>query len=127
MNFDDATKLDDDKFLLLTIRCLDETYLTDERILRELLIDLAGAIGMNPINAPSVCRAINNPGLEAYLPVDASNITVSTYTSSPRIVACIHSCKPFELSAVINVLRKVSDESGIRYHFCRESDFEVIS
>lgn len=116
----------DDCFLLLTARCSNARILTDEGRLADLLTRLVEAIDMNPLKTPAVTQAFNNPGLEAYVPIDDSNITVSTYTNSERIVICIHSCKPFETARIVRTLTEVADCSQIRQQLCRESEFKEV-
>ena len=118
--------LSDDLFLLLTARCSDESLLTDENSLIALLGTLVDAIDMKPLQTPYVCAAVNNPGLEAYVPIDASNITISTYTIHPRMVICIHSCRRFSSVAVISVLTEIYGCYEIKHCLCRESEWEEV-
>ena len=112
-----------DKFLLVEGICLDETLLTDESLLTNTLLNLPPVIDMRPIREPIVSKAKNNPGLEGYVPIDESNITISTYTNNPRLVACIHSCKDFDSERVIDYLKKQYPCLGIKIFSCYESEF----
>ncbi len=112
-----------DKFLLVKGVCLDEALLTNESLLADALRNLPSVINMNPIREPIISRAKNNPGLEGYVPIDESNITISTYTNDPRFVACIHSCKDFDSQKVIEYIKKQYQCKKIEYLSCHESDF----
>ena len=115
-----------DAFLLLTACVEDKDRLTDSNLLRDVLEQLPKSIDMNTIRDPIVVVADNNPGLEGYVPIDASNITISTYTSPARIVACIHSCFDFNTSRVIELLRKYYGLKEIRTRYLREFDLQSL-
>ncbi len=113
-----------DYFLLLSGEPTDAAVLTDSALLQSVLEDFPGIIDMHRLCAPVVTVAENNPGLEGYVAIDASNITISTYVTSPlRIVACIHSCRPFASEGVIEHLRRAFGLTKIRSLTCTDRDF----
>ena len=112
-----------DQFLLCTGFCPDSRLLTDKSLLKSVLKNLPQIIGMNAIREPIVSEAKNNPGLEGYVPIDASNITISTYTNNPRIVASVHSCNEFDYKKVIDYLKEKYDCS-VKFLSLRESEFK---
>ena len=116
--------LNNDMFLLISGNTLRHEKLTDQKFLYKVLKNLPLLIGMNTIRKPLVSVANNNPGLEGYVPIDESNITISTYTNAPRIVACIHSCNEFDAQKVVNYLKKEFVCSEIKFLIIRESDFK---
>lgn len=112
-----------DTFLLLTGSCKEVGLLKNQELLYNVLEQLPKIINMNTIRKPIISVAKNNPGLEGYVPIDASNITISTYTDSLRIVACIHSCNNFDYKRVIDYLEN-EYRCNIKSLYCHESDFK---
>src|SRR3989338_8060746 len=81
-------------FFLIYVGLGSENRFLTKPLLKKILRRLPPMMGMTAIRAPLVSEAKNNPGLEGYIPIDTSNITISTYTTGkPRVVACIHSCR----------------------------------
>lgn len=113
-----------DQFLLCTGFCLNTKILTDKSFLKSIFKNLPQIIGMNAIREPIISEAKNNPGLEGYVPVDTSNITISTYANNPRFVACVHSCNEFDYEKVLAYLKKKYDCSDMKFLSCRETDFD---
>ncbi len=111
-----------DSFLLVTGTCEDVEMLVNEEYLFSILKELPQKIGMKALLEPKITIARNNPGLEGYIPIDTSNITISTYTNH-RIVACIHSCNDFKYSDILNFLKEKYGCSEMKYLYFRESDF----
>jgi len=116
-----------DKFLLIKGVCVDEKLLTDKILLSEILRNLPSVINMNPIREPIISQAKNNPGLEGYVPIDESNITISTYTNDVKFVACVHSCKDFDSQKILDYLKKKFQCKDIRFLSCHESDFRGVN
>lgn len=113
-----------DVFLILTGVVRRVELLTDIGLLQSTLQGLVTHIGMHAINEAQVVAAVNNPGLEGYIPIDASNITISTYTSTPRLVACLHSCRPFDHEKVIAYITARYECVKCTYRVVRESELE---
>lgn len=113
----------EDYFLLVAGYPSDDTYLVDKDHLYGILEALPREIGMNTIQAPVVLEATNNPGLEGYVPIDESNITISTYTNHFRFVASIHSCSAFHYPAVIDFLSRAFHTEKVSYRYLCESEF----
>lgn len=116
---DDSTG---DVFLIVTASVPRVELLTDTHVLADTLRGLVQQIGMNPIAEPQVLTATNNPGLEGYIPIDASNITISTYTHIPRIVLAIHSCRDFEQAKVIAFIKQRYECEALRYRVVLENE-----
>lgn len=116
-----------DSFLLVTGTCEDVEMLVNEEYLFSILKELPQKIGMKALLEPKITIAKNNPGLEGYIPIDMSNITISTYTNNHRIVACIHSCKDFKYDDILNYLKENFRCSKMNYLFCQESDFRCLA
>jgi hypothetical protein len=114
---------DADYFLLATGFCENRERLQDKAFLTSLLRELPNQIGMTAISEPTVSVASNNPGLEGYVPIDLSNLTISTYVNNSRLVACIHSCKEFDFQAVLYSLKTWYGCSSVKYMCCSERDF----
>jgi len=112
-----------DRFLLASGRTLAKARLSDAKLLRLALSKMAGLIGMKPLRQPVVTRAYGNPGLEGYVPIDASNITISTYTREPRVVLCVHSCRSFDIAELLEYLRECFECVEIRSASAVEEDF----
>ncbi len=110
-------------FLLVSGICEKITFLTDKKLLSNVLRDIPKIIGMNVLRNPIISEAHNNPGLEGYVPIDESNVTISTYTKNARFVACIHSCKYFNIHSVVNYLKKKFSCHKVRFLICYESEF----
>jgi S-adenosylmethionine/arginine decarboxylase-like enzyme len=115
-----------DFFLLLVGKSLDINLLEDEELLSEILRLLPIEINMKPIREPIISGAIGNPGLEGYVPIDTSNITISTYTETKRLVVCIHSCKEFDYMKVISIFRKKYQLQDLHFLKLDESKFQKI-
>lgn len=113
-----------DSFLLCTGFCVDKKILTDKIFLSDILKSLPKIIGMNMIRKPLISEAKNAPGLEGYVPIDVSNITISTYIDNPKFVACIHSCKEFDYKSVIDYLKNKFRCRDMKFLYFHESDFE---
>jgi len=113
-----------DAFLLITGEVESIKLLTDKQLLRETLQSLPNIIHMNTITEPIISEAANNPGLEGYIAIDESNITISTYTDTPRFVACIHSCNDFNYTKVTTFLKKQFQCKKINLLYVHESDFK---
>ncbi len=113
-----------DVFLLVRGSGVELSKLVDKQFLYRVLEGLPNAIGMQPIQPPLVLEAHNNPGLEGYVPIDASNITISTYTQQPRFVAAIHSCREFPADAMLAHLQEIFGATEITYRYILESEFE---
>jgi len=112
-----------DPFLLITGDCSNPKLLTDKVFLSNILKNLPKIIGMNAIRKPIISKAKNAPGLEGYVPIDVSNITISTYIDNPRFVACIHSCKDFDCNKVLDYFKKKFNSKNIKFLHLHESDF----
>ena len=74
--------------------------------------------------SPKMLVANNNPGLEGYVPIDQSNITISTYTNRPIFVASIHSCSQFDYKAILAYLKNVYQPKSLRYKYITETDLK---
>lgn len=116
-----------DIFLIVVAAVARPEFLVDEHRLHVTLREIARRIGMNPITDSSVLAASNNPGLEGYLAIDTSNITISTYTAPLRLVACVHSCRMFDSRAVISCLREFYEFAGCLQRVVNECDLEVVN
>lgn len=112
-----------DVFLLASGRTWDVNLLVDEAHLRAVLRRLPGLIGMNFLRDPLITVADNNPGLEGYVPIDMSNITISTYTEDPRVLICVHSCQPFDAEAVLSFVRESYRCDEMRSLLVKEVEF----
>jgi S-adenosylmethionine/arginine decarboxylase-like enzyme len=112
-----------DCFLLATGYLPDANSLVDKDFLYRVLEELPKKIQMNTIQKPTVLEATNNPGLEGYVPIDESNITISTYTNHPRFVACVHSCSDFNYQDVLKFLMESFQTNKITYSYLHEADF----
>lgn len=112
-----------DSFLLLSGFCPDTRLLTNQKLLYNILGMLPELIDMKSIRKPIISIAEGNPGLEGYIPIDTSNITISTYTKNPRIVACVYSCKEFNHEKVLDYLKEKYNCSNMKFLYCHESDF----
>lgn len=112
-----------DVFLLASGFTEDSKLLRDEAHLRAVLCRMPGLIGMNFLRDPLITIASNNPGLEGYVPIDLSNITISTYTDNPRVVLCVHSCQHFNAEVVLNFVRESFRCKEIRSLFAAEVEF----
>jgi S-adenosylmethionine/arginine decarboxylase-like enzyme len=110
-----------DVFLLISGSTDDVQLLTDQAHLREVLAQIPPLIEMNTIREPLVLVASNNPGLEGYVPIDMSNITISTYTDDPRAVVCIHSCKDMKVDAVLRFIRESFACKSVRSLIVKEA------
>ena len=119
---DDKMK-DNDVFLLGCGETDRHDLLTDEAHLSSVLRRLVEAIAMRAINEPIVTKAESNPGLEGYIPIDLSNITISTYLNPSRVVFCIHSCTRFETRTVIELIAQAYETEQIRSLSCSDVDF----
>ena len=113
-----------DVFLLVSGCVRARGRLTDASDLRAILRELPPLVGMRALHEPVVHVATNNPGLEGYVPIDLSNITVSTYTNPPRVVACIHSCQGFEVEAALDFIKNAFACDVIRSAIVREGDLK---
>src|SRR4051812_27461657 len=91
-----------DIFLLISGLTKNSDLLTNEAHLLAVLSQMPGLIGMNALCEPFIIVASNNPGLEGYVPIDMSNITISTYTENPRVLVCVHSCQTFNTEVVLD-------------------------
>lgn len=114
-----------DYFLLAAGYLTDVDRLVDKEFLYQVLEELPQRIQMNAIQKPIVLEATNNPGLEGYVPIDESNITISTYTNKYRFVASIHSCASFRYADVIEYLMEAFQTSDVTYHYISETDFDT--
>lgn len=110
-----------DNFLLISGKCKDLELLTNQTALARTLNNLPSLIGMRALREPIISEAPNNPGLEGYVPIDTSNITISTYTQEQKVVACIHSCREFEWEIALNYLKKEYSLTDPRFLFFDES------
>lgn len=119
-------KYNNDIFLLITGYYKDVNLSTNQELLYNVLKKLPGKIGMNAIIKPVISEAGNTSGLEGYVsgyvPVDISNITISTYPN--RIVACVHSCKDFNPKKVLDFLKESYGCYDTKSLCCHESDFK---
>lgn len=113
-----------DVFLLLAGVVDSPDTILDEGLLLELLATLPAEIGMNALSEPIIAVARGNPGLEGYVPIDMSNITVSTYDNNNRVVACIHSCREFDFTKALSIFRQFYQCSKIQYRLVLETDLE---
>ena len=113
-----------DCFLLVTGYPENPKSLVDKAFINKTLEEIPKIIGMNTIRDPVVLEASNNPGLEGYVPIDESNITISTYTNDSRFVACIHSCKHFDFEKVVDYLNLRFSTIRIAVKYVNEHDFE---
>lgn len=113
-----------DRFLLASGRTFAKAKLSDAKLLELALAKLVELIGMKPLRQPVVTRAYGNPGLEGYVPIDASNITISTYTVDPRVVVSIHSCRTFEAEPIFDYLQQCFDCLEIRSASVAEENFQ---
>jgi S-adenosylmethionine/arginine decarboxylase-like enzyme len=113
-----------DVFLLASGLTKDSELLTNEAHLRAVLSRMPGLIGMNFLRDPLITIANNNPGLEGYVPIDMSNITISTYTENPRVLVCVHSCQPFNTKVVLDFVRDSFQCREIRSLIVKEMEFE---
>jgi S-adenosylmethionine/arginine decarboxylase-like enzyme len=113
-----------DFFLLASGRTQAEEKLVDESHLRNVLRKIPSLIEMSAIFEPVVHVATNNPGLEGYVPIDLSNITVSTYTDPPRVVVCVHSCQQFATQPVLDYIKQAFACELIRSVVVREGWFK---
>lgn len=111
-------------FLIFIGYCRNEINLTNRELFYSLLKYLPQLIEMKAIGDPIISAAQNNPGLECYVPIDTSNITISTYTNELKIVGCIHSCKDFNYNKVIKYIKSSFDFVDIKFLTFYESDFE---
>lgn len=111
-----------DVFLLLSGACNELELLRSKSLLEEVLSRLPPMIGMNAISLPVVTTANDNPGLEGYIAIDTSNITVSTYVESPRIVICVHSCKPFDGDKIRTFLTAAYKCESFKWRWVHESE-----
>ena len=112
-----------DVFLLVSGSTRDSELLTNRPHLHSVLCRMPGLIGMNFLREPLITIANNNPGLEGYIPIDMSNITISTYTENPRVLVCVHSCQPFDSEAVLNFVRESFRCDEIRSLLVKEVEF----
>ncbi len=112
-----------DTFLLVRGVCPDNNLLNDRYLLKKVLRNLPPAIHMGILREPIISTADNNPGLEGYVPIDESNITISTYTKNPRLIACIHSCKDFDSKKVIGYLKSQYKCTEMSSFSCSETNF----
>lgn len=112
-----------DRFLLLTGYCNNIRKLTDEKILSSIMINLPKIINTKVVKEPIITTMYNEPGLEGYIVMDTSNITISTYTLTQKLVAAIHSCKNFKYEKVIDYLKENFELNNIKFLYCLESDF----
>jgi hypothetical protein len=113
----------EDVFLLVSAQTCRPELLTDIRHVATVLEEIPRLIGMRPIGHPQVLRAENNPGLEAYIPLDLSSITISTYVNPARIVIVIHSCRGFDHELALEHVRESFACLKIRSHYCSEAHF----
>jgi len=114
-----------DVFLLVSGDVEEADLLTNGQLVEQTLRGILSLIGMNAISAPLVFQAKNNPGLEGYIPIDASNITISTYLDPPRIVACVHSCNAFDKGAAVRYLKAQFRCGEIRFRWITEQELEA--
>ncbi len=115
---------DGDAFLLVTGDSPNLDLLIDTTLLSNVLKTLPTAVNMHALIEPIITEAYANPGLEGYVAIDASKITISTYTINPRFVADVHSCNDFDYHSVLAYLKRKFCSRNIAFLYCHESDFK---
>jgi hypothetical protein len=114
--------MSDETFLLFIGVCEDAGLLMDQGLLGAVLMRLPELVGMQIIREPVVGIARGNPGLEGYVPIDTSNITLSTYTCGNRIVGCIHSCRRFDIDPILTYIRNQYVCTRLAYKLVSENE-----
>jgi len=117
--------MSDETFLIFIGVCKDKGCLVDVNHLSNVLQQVPNHIQMSSIGKPIVTVANNNPGLEGYLPLDTSNITLSTYTNNNRIVGCIHSCKHFDTDIIMTYIQKEFNCTMLSVKQIKEHDLSL--
>ena len=103
---DASAMMSHDAFLLFAGFSCHKGRLTDAKLLFDVMKTLPTLIHMRAIGQPTVTEATENPGLEGYVPIDLSNITLSTYVDDLKIVGCVHSCKQFDFSLLLKYIQR---------------------
>lgn len=104
-----------DLLLIFSGQASSESSLYDEAALEQVLLTLPSLLGMKALRSPVVTAAISNPGLEGYVPIDTSNITISTYSSSRMVIGCLHSCREFDGDRAIEFLAESFGITRLNY------------
>ncbi len=105
----------------------NEKLLSDKKLISTILKNLVEIADMKATREPVITKIENEPGLEGYIPIDTSNITISTFLLTRSIVAGIHTCKNFDYKKVIIYLKDSFDLENVKFFYYTDSDFRPIS
>ena len=95
--------------LILDVECVEEEKgkLMDEKLIRNILLDILELINMNKLIDPIVVRGSSyNPGLTGVVVMDTSNIVLHTFLDSNKFSLDIFSVKDINVEEVTSYLRR---------------------
>ena len=93
--------------LILDAECTERDKLMDEKLMRNILLELPKLVNMRRLIDPIIVKGPSyNPGLTGIVVIETSNIVLHTFLNSNKFSLDIFSVKDIDVEEVVFYLRQ---------------------